>query len=836
MAGFSIADFFASVSFKADDASRSRAEGSYAKFEKAVRDAEAKIEAAKAAGAKAAVRYALEVEAAQAREALEAAKAAAKVVAAEHQKTKAIEASAKVSTNHSEAFVKGMTAITLAAGTMGLAVGAALGKVVGAFDSLYFASQRTGASVKNIQGLQYAFSQVGSTGSAATSAIESFARQMRTNLTGGFIRSLGVATDEGGKARDTFDILSDTIDKISEKHPYHTGAQMAEVLGLSEEQFETFNKHRAQIKQFKAEYEATLNTVGLNSEQAAKQSEHFEQSLRRLGMQVGVAGRALLIQLLPVLDKVVVSVGAFLTNNAPALNSFFGRVGDLASSAASGVNDFIGGFTGEEGAKRIQAWADAMNSLADGMRGVWRVMSWIQDSAFWKALTYFESPLWKFLKYAGGNAVGSAQAAVPGGSGGGVAPLEGGGADNRNLWQRHAPKWLGGKDAPLSGGGAGGATVARGALAANQKTAYEAARAEGLSDKAARALVANFSGESLRNPSDYHWDRKHMSGGIGQWDPERSEAIKAKFGKYPWELSVGDQVKASIWEINNNPRFKATKQTLQGDDEHAMIGSLVKNYENPADHGRAIAERSGHYRGFNPNAPSVSANPDVAGGTHPLGGGGRFTSDFGMRKHPIHGDMRMHAGIDLAAAAGTSVQAMKAGKVSIGASGDVTVTHGDGSSTTYRHVDASVKEGDEVGAGQAIAALRAHDRRSTGPHLHFEARDRDGKLIDPKTLLAPKAASAAEAMKAQPQIVVPSLPNLNMSPGGYDVNKLPAGQPMGASAVTATTNNAGATVTMQPTTTVTINGGDPASNAAQFERAAGRVNDLALRNAQTAIR
>lgn len=831
MAGFSIADFFASVSFKADDASRSRAESSYAKFEKAVRDAEAKIEAAKAAGAKAAVRYALEVEAAQAREALEAAKAAAKVVAAEHQKTKAIEASAKVSTNHSEAFVKGMTAITLAAGTMGLAVGAALGKVVGAFDSLYFASQRTGASVKNIQGLQYAFSQVGSTGSAATSAIESFARQMRTNLTGGFIRSLGVATSEGGKARDTFDILSDTIDKISEKHPYHTGAQMAEVLGLSEEQFETFNKHRAQIKQFKAEYEATLNTVGLNSEQAAKQSEHFEQSLRRLGMQVGVAGQALLVQLIPVFDKVVASVGAFLTNNAPALNSFFARVGELASSASSGVNDFIGSFTGEEGAKRIQAWADAMNSLADGIRGVWRVMSWIQDSAFWKALTYFESPLWKFLKYAGGSAVGSAQAAVPGG-GGGVATLEGGG-DDRNLWQRHAPKWLGGKDAPGGAGGGGNATVARGALAANQKTAYEAARAEGLSDKAARALVANFSGESLRNPSDYHWDNKHMSGGIGQWDPERSEAIKAKFGKYPWQLPIGEQVKASIWEINNNPRFRKTKEALAGDDENAMIGTLVKNYENPADHDRAIAERSGHYRGFNPNAPTVSTSPEVAGGFHPLGGLGRFTSDFGMREHPIKGGRRMHNGVDLAAPGGTPVMAMQGGKVSIGASGDVTITAGDGSSRTYRHVDANVKDGADVAAGAVIAALRAKDPRSTGPHLHFEARDKDGNLYDPKRLLTGKPASDAPQA---PPIAMPKLPDIGMKLGGYDWTKLPVGQPMGASAITTTTNNAGATVTMQPTTHVTIQGGDPASNAAQFERAAGRVNDTALRNAQTAIR
>ncbi|SEF40830.1 Murein DD-endopeptidase MepM and murein hydrolase activator NlpD, contain LysM domain [Methylobacterium sp. 190mf] len=826
MAGFTIADFFASVSFKADDASRSRAEGSYAKFEKAVRDAEDRITKAKAEGAKAAVRYALEVEAAQAREALEAAKAAKKITDAEAQKVKAIEASEKATKHHSETMVRGLTAITLAAGTMGLAVGAALAKVVGAFDNLYFASQRTGASVKNIQSLQYAFSQVGSTGASATSAIESFARQMRTNLTGGFIRSLGVATEQGGKARDTFDILSDTIDAISTKHPYHTGAQMAEVLGLSEEQFETFNKHRAEIKQFRAEYESTLKTVGLNSQEAAKQSEHLEQTLRRMGMQIGVAGQALLLNLLPVLDRLVASVGRFMTDNAPALNGFFSKVGELAQTATEGVQSFIQGFSGEEGAKRIEAWATAMNNLADGMRGVWRVIAWIQDSAFWKALTYFESPLWKFLKYAGGSAVGSAQAST----GGGSVPLDSGPVDTRNAWQRHAPKWLGGKDAP-----SGGATVASGRLADNQKTAYDAARAEGLSDKAARALIANFSGESLRNPADYHWDNKHMSGGIGQWDPERSEAIKAKFGKYPWQLPIGEQVKAAVWEINNNPRFSRTRQALAGDDEGAMIGALVKNYENPANHDRAIAERSAHYRGFNPNAPTISNAPQVSGGFHPLGGLGRFTSDYGMRNHPISGGRRMHNGVDLAAPAGSPVSAMQGGKVSIGRSGDVTITAGDGSSTTYRHVDASVKDGSEVAAGAVIAALRAKDARSTGPHLHFEARDRSGNLIDPKGLLTGKPVTAADAMAAKPQITVPSMPKLNMSPGGFDVNKI-AGQPMGAGSITTTTNNAGATVTMQPQTTVHIHGGDPASNASQFERAAGRVNQSALRNIQTAIR
>ncbi len=154
----------------------------------------------------------------------------------------------------------------------------------------------------------------------------------------------------------------------------------------------------------------------------------------------------------------------------------------------------------------------------------------------------------------------------------------------------------------------GGTTHAKGNLAANQKEAYAAALKEGLSPTAARALTANMSGESLANPNNYHWDRKHMSGGIVQWDPERAAEIKAKFGDVPWKLSVADQTRAAIWEYRTHPRFAATKKAMEGDNGPAMIGALVDNYEGPYDKAKAKAERMGYYRGFNPDGtPKASA-------------------------------------------------------------------------------------------------------------------------------------------------------------------------------------------------------------------------------------
>ena len=182
-----------------------------------------------------------------------------------------------------------------------------------------------------------------------------------------------------------------------------------------------------------------------------------------------------------------------------------------------------------------------------------------------------------------------------GGSGGGI--MAGAGRALRNA-------------AAAAGAGfrGGGATPAKGALAANQKEAYTAARGEGLSETAARALVANMSGESLKDPHNNHWDVKHMSQGIVQWDPTRVAAIKAQFGKEPKDMSVTDQTRAAIWEYRNKSRFAETKRAMEGDDPGAMIGALVHNYEASANQGADINKRMGLYRGFDPN----KATPDTA--------------------------------------------------------------------------------------------------------------------------------------------------------------------------------------------------------------------------------
>ncbi len=213
---------------------------------------------------------------------------------------------------------------------------------------------------------------------------------------------------------------------------------------------------------------------------------------------------------------------------------------------------------------------------------------------------------------------------------------------------------LGERNVPLPGGGS---TSARGSLATNQQEAYAAARAEGLSDTAARALVANMSGESLRNPRDHHWDRLHMSQGIVQWDPQRAERIRQRFGAYPKDMSVTDQTRAAIDEMKTRPEYAPTWRALQGDQPGSMLDALVRNYERPKFKERAIAERSAFYRGF---SPKPFGTADGAG----------FSTDFKARQAA---EEERRSGLKLGSGAQGALQAGAGAGGSVTADGRVNI-------------------------------------------------------------------------------------------------------------------------------------------------------------------
>ena len=117
---------------------------------------------------------------------------------------------------------------------------------------------------------------------------------------------------------------------------------------------------------------------------------------------------------------------------------------------------------------------------------------------------------------------------------------------------------------------------------------------------------------------------------------------------------------------------------------------------------------------------------------------GPMTSGFGMRRHPILGYRRMHAGLDFKARHGTPIVAVSDGRVSsAGRAGGcgiaVRLEHGSGLSTRYCHMSRmAVNRGQQVRRGQVIGYVGSTGL-STGPHLHYEMY-RGGRAINPASV------------------------------------------------------------------------------------------------------
>lgn len=117
---------------------------------------------------------------------------------------------------------------------------------------------------------------------------------------------------------------------------------------------------------------------------------------------------------------------------------------------------------------------------------------------------------------------------------------------------------------------------------------------------------------------------------------------------------------------------------------------------------------------------------------------GRVTSGYGLRRHPILGFRRMHAGIDYAAPWGAPVYAATDGRVTFagwhGGHGNyVRLDHGSSIGSGYGHMSRlAVSPGMTVRRGQVIGYVGSTGL-STGPHLHYELY-RGRQTIDPNSV------------------------------------------------------------------------------------------------------
>jgi len=168
------------------------------------------------------------------------------------------------------------------------------------------------------------------------------------------------------------------------------------------------------------------------------------------------------------------------------------------------------------------------------------------------------------------------------------------------------------------------------------------------------------------------------------------------------------------------------------DDAQSEYDDLEAESERLAEQLRQAAEREKEQN---------DDDNDSGGGSS--GGGSGFvvpvdgwkSSDFGWRRHPIYGTMRLHGGTDFAAGTGATIHAADSGRVvyagwSSGYGQLTCISHGGGLSTCYAHQsEIWVRDGEHVDRDEGIGAVGSTGD-STGPHLHFEVRVH-GERVNP---------------------------------------------------------------------------------------------------------
>jgi murein DD-endopeptidase MepM/ murein hydrolase activator NlpD len=112
---------------------------------------------------------------------------------------------------------------------------------------------------------------------------------------------------------------------------------------------------------------------------------------------------------------------------------------------------------------------------------------------------------------------------------------------------------------------------------------------------------------------------------------------------------------------------------------------------------------------------------------------------YGNRKHPVYKYYHFHPAVDMPNKTGTPIKAAGAGRVTESSYNKsagyyITISHGNGFTTTYMHCSKLLADvGDVVAKGEKIATV-GNTGTSTGAHLHFEVR-LYGNPLDPKSII-----------------------------------------------------------------------------------------------------
>src|SRR5574343_979367 len=246
-------------------------------------------------------------------------------------------------------------------------------------EKLYYASQRTKASVKNIQALEYGAQQIGISADTARGSLEAMASAIRMNpgLRGLLDQMLGRST----AGEDQVKVMLDLVQKLSTM-PHMVGAQFAQMFGMDEQTFLMYKQKMPELLEAMERRRRLAKQSGIDEERAAANAREYMNLWRTLLERIEIVSQKLASDLLPQFKKLVEFLDDAVTKAAdfsfdPATikyvqemrDALFGIVDSLIQIAEKvGLIDFGKMFAGSV-QQDMLAFAHLLNAILQLIRG-----------------------------------------------------------------------------------------------------------------------------------------------------------------------------------------------------------------------------------------------------------------------------------------------------------------------------------------------------------------------------------------------------------------------------------------------------------------------------------
>ncbi|QIB36597.1 hypothetical protein G3A56_00095 [Rhizobium oryzihabitans] len=483
----------------------------------------------------------------------------------------------------------------------------ALQQVAKNFDSLYWTSQRTGASVQNIRALSYAVSQLGGSYQGAIQSIEAFGQRLRTNP--GYeslVKSLGVQTRaRNGQLRDQIDVMED-LGKRLKSMPYYQANQYASALGIDETMLRALQS--GELQRFIKEQKERDRAFGLNGDKASKASRDFMRGVNAMAASIETLFGKVLTDNMPKISEFMEKIQKWMVDNGPAISKAFGDAAEVIATLATNLGEVLD--------KLEPVWTGFTN-IAESITGDKGLVAAIEVLVGAAVLGKLISMLGllvggtggglmgKFLGMLGiyGAAAAGANSIVNPGDGLTNAPRLGRwGVDDALRWGYGKVKGM------FGGGGAGGSgSPQKGAPInvkqkwENAKRSYDFWRSKGLTRESALAMVGTEDGESGFNPNargDFDSaSGQYLAGGPFQHHRDRRNAILAATGIDMWDNNTSHEKKleGAYWELtqgNDSQARRAWRKLLEGGPVEYGVSAATYDYERPRDKAGQTAVRT----------------------------------------------------------------------------------------------------------------------------------------------------------------------------------------------------------------------------------------------------